>query len=93
MQAPLLAQPEKRDSLQRDRAIWADECIGCSLRGPISWCHTVPSAQIAQSRTGDLVSASLAAARYTECLIVVASPGILEPISRFRARVRPVPFE
>src|SRR4051812_2892099 len=59
MQAPLLAQPDKRASLQRDRAIWADGCIGCWLRGPISWSHTVPSARIARSRTRDLISASL----------------------------------
>jgi hypothetical protein len=59
MQAPLLAQPDKGASLQRDRAIWADGCIGCWLRGPISWSHTVPSAQIARSRTRDLISASL----------------------------------
>src|SRR3954469_12083776 len=32
MQAPLLAQPDKRASLQRDRAIWADKCIERSLR-------------------------------------------------------------
>src|SRR3954447_13378213 len=62
MQAPLLAQPDKRASLQRDRAIWADGCIGCCLGGRISSCHTVPSAQIARSRTRDLISASLATA-------------------------------
>src|SRR5205085_471715 len=60
----------KPPSLQRDRAIWAEECIEWWLRGPISWCHTVPSVQIARSRTRDLISASLALRKLEVALFV-----------------------
>ena len=61
MQAPHLAQPDKRASLQRDRGIWADGCIRSLWRGPVTLRHSVPSAQIARSRMRDLISASLTA--------------------------------
>jgi len=63
MQAPHLAQPDKRASLQRDQAIWADGCIRSLLRRPVTLRHGVPSARIARSRMRDLISASSRAAR------------------------------
>jgi len=36
MQAPLLAQPDNRASLERDWVIWADGCIKFLLRRPVA---------------------------------------------------------
>jgi len=61
MQAPHLAQPDKRASLQRDRGIWANGCIRSLWRRPVTLRHSAASAQIARSRMRDLISASLTA--------------------------------
>jgi len=63
MQAPLLVQPDKPASLQRDRAIWADKCIQRSLRWADFMVSHRPSARIARSRMRDLISASLSLPR------------------------------
>jgi hypothetical protein len=90
MQAPDLAQPDKRASLQRDRGIWADECIRSSLREHVTWRHSVRSAQIARSRMRDLISAFLGRARPVGSS--AAPPTVERDVGKPLRQIREVPI-